>query len=94
MIPPSSFCKPAGCTLGAFVACARLTAALEDLRVAEVAGVTAKGRQICGAVADDRGQAALGSTVERLLNLLTRSIVVDGLLLQGQVVVGLERCRR
>lgn len=94
MIPPSSFCEPAGWTLGAFVACARLAASLEDLRVAEVAGVAAKGCQIRGAVADDRGHAALGSAVEGLLKLFIRSIVVDGLLLQGQVVVGLERRRR
>jgi hypothetical protein len=94
MISLSNFCKPAGRTLGAFVACARLAASLEDLRVAEVARVTAKGRQIRGAVADDRRQAALRSAVERLLKLFTWSIVVDGLLLQGQVVVGLERCWR
>lgn len=74
--------------------CARLTASLEDLRVAEVAGVTTKGCQICGAVADDWSHAALGSAVEGFLELFAGSILVDGLLLQGQVVVSLDRRRR
>ena len=76
------------------VACARLAASLEDLRVAEVAGVTSEGGQVRETVVDDGCSAALSGAVQGLLELLVRSILVDRLLLQGQVVVGLDCGRR
>lgn len=94
IISPGSFCEPTGWTLSMLVACARLAASLEDLRVAEVAGVTSEGGQVRETVVDDGCSAALSGAVQGLLELLVRSILVDRLLLQGQVVVGLDCGRR